>query len=251
MAQVMRSDDRHMTVVEHLEELRRVLIISLIAFAVPTVVIAVTPPIRMWLLDLLLRPLKDVLGKTNTVIQTAIFTSPTEGLTIPLKIAAFAGLVIAMPVILWQIWTFVAPGLRPAERKFAGPFIASALILFCAGAAFAYLIMPLGLTFLATFMGPDVAYFPDINEYISFLLMLVLIFGVTFELPVAIVLLGMLGIVSSRWLRKRRRAMWIGIMFASLIVTPGADPFTPCALAIPLIILFESSILVLDKAFRR
>jgi sec-independent protein translocase protein TatC len=242
------GDERRMTIVEHLEELRRVLMISAIAWVVATVAAFV---FHGAIFDFLLHPLIGVLGKTNHITNTAIFTSPTEGLTIPIKISAIVGLVGALPVILWQVWTFVAPGLRPVERKFVGPFIGSAFLLFAAGAAFAYFVMPIGLNFLATFLGNSAIYLPDINSYLSFLLLLIVAFGVTFELPVVIILLGMLGIVSSRLLRRKRKVIWVGIIIAALIVTPGADPYTPTALFIPLIVFFEASILILDKLLKR
>ncbi len=248
MASAVTADDRRMTVVEHLEELRKVLIVSMITWVAASAIAFI---FRDRILDVLMQPLKTVLPKSNPLLHTAIFTSPTEGLTIPLKISAYAGIVLALPVLLWQVWTFISPGLRPAERKFAGPFIVSSLLLFAAGAAFAYFVMPLGLNFLVTFLGTNATYFPDINEYLSFLLLLILVFGITFELPVAVVLLGMLGLTSSRWLRARRKGIWVGIVFVSLVVTPGADPFTPAALAIPLVIFFEISVVILDKALKR
>ncbi|MEO8899708.1 MAG: twin-arginine translocase subunit TatC [Candidatus Dormibacter sp.] len=238
-----------MTIVEHLEELRRVLIISAIAWLVATVAAFV---FHGAIFEFLLHPLSTVLSKTNNhLTSTAIFTSPTEGLTIPIKISAIVGIIGALPVILWQLWGFVSPGLRPVERKFVGPFIASAFLLFAAGAAFAYFVMPIGLNFLATFLGSSAVYLPDINSYLSFLILLIVAFGVTFELPVVIILLGLLGITSSRKLRSQRKVIWVGIIIAALIVTPGADPYTPTALFIPLIIFFEASILILDKALKR
>jgi sec-independent protein translocase protein TatC len=238
-----------MTLVQHLEELRRVLLISAIAWAVATILAFV---FHGAIFDFLLRPLTTVLGKTNNhITSSAVFTSPTEGLTIPVKISAIAGLVGALPVILWQVWTFVAPGLRPVEKKFVGPFVASAFLLFVGGAAFAYFVMPIGLNFLATFLGNSAVYLPDINAYLSFLLLLIVAFGVTFELPVVVILLGVVGLVSSKLLRRKRKAIWVGIIAASLVVTPGADPYTPTALFIPLIVFFEVSVLILDKALKR
>ena len=238
-----------MTVVQHLEELRRVLMISAIAWVVATVVALI---FHAAIFDFLLHPLTSVLGRTNNhITSTAVFTTPTEGLTIPIKISAIAGLVGALPVILWQVWSFVAPGLRPVEKKFVGPFIASALLLFAGGAAFAYFVMPIGLNFLATFLGNSAVYLPDINAYLSFLLLLIIAFGVTFELPVVVILLGVLGIVSSKLLRRKRKVVWVAIIAAALVVTPGADPYTPTALFVPLIIFFEASILILDKALKR
>ncbi|HEY7928053.1 MAG TPA: twin-arginine translocase subunit TatC [Candidatus Dormibacteraeota bacterium] len=237
-----------MTIVEHLEELRRVLIISAIAWVVATVAAFI---FHGAIFAFLLHPLTTVLSKTNHLTSTAIFTSPTEGLTIPIKISAIVGVLGALPVILWQVWGFVAPGLRPTERKFVGPFIASAFLLFAAGTAFAYFVMPIGLNFLATFLGSSATYLPDINAYLSFLLLLIIAFGVTFELPVVVILLGLLGLTSSRKLRSQRKVIWVGIIIGALIVTPGADPYTPTALFIPLILFFEASILILDKALKR
>jgi sec-independent protein translocase protein TatC len=242
------GDAGRMTVVEHLQELRRVLLISAVAWMVATVVAFV---FHGAIFEFLLRPLTTVLATTNHITSTAIFTSPTEGLTIPIKISAIVGLIGALPVILWQVWGFVAPGLRPVERKFVGPFVGSAFLLFVAGAAFAYFVMPIGLNFLATFLGNSAIYLPDINSYLSFLLLLIVAFGVTFELPVVIILLGMVGIVSSRLLRRKRKGIWVGIIVAALVVTPGADPYTPTALFIPLILFFEASVLILDKVLKR
>jgi sec-independent protein translocase protein TatC len=246
--QGVAGDVRSMSVLEHLEELRRVLLISAIAWVAATVLAFI---FHGAIFDFLLRPLTVVLGKTNHITSTAIFTSPTEGLTIPMKISAIVGLIGALPVILWQVWGFVAPGLRPVERKFIGPLVGSAILLFVAGAAFAYFVMPIGLNFLATFLGNSAVYLPDINSYLSFLLLLIVAFGVTFELPVVIILLGALGVVSSKLLRRKRKGIWVGIIVASLIVTPGADPYTPTALFIPLILFFEASVLILAKVLKR
>ncbi|MBV8300456.1 MAG: twin-arginine translocase subunit TatC [Candidatus Dormibacteraeota bacterium] len=237
-----------MTIVEHLEELRRVLIVSLLAWFAGTVLAFVFNGVT---LGILLHPLKTVLAHAHSIVNTAIFTSPTEGLTVPIKIAAIVGFILALPVILWQTWLFVSPGLRPVERRFVGPFIASALVLFAGGAAFAYFVMPIGLNFLATFLGGNAMYFPDIDQYLSFFLLLTVVFGVTFEMPMVLVILGLLGIISSTWLRKRRRGAYVFIIIGALIVTPGADPFTPTALAIPLLVLYEVAILVLARVFHR
>lgn len=250
------NDERRMTILEHLEELRRVLMISVGAWVVATTGCFF---FRGWVFDFLERPIKNVLrnqhqhlvGGGNLDLTSPIVTGVTETLTIPLKVSAIAGFAVALPIILWQVWTFVAPGLKPAERKFAWPFIVSAVVLFAAGGAFAYFVMPIGLNFLAGFLGTNATFLPDLNSYLTFFTLLIVIFGATFELPIAILLLGLLGIVSSRFLRARRKGIWVGIIFVALVVTPGADPFTPTALLIPLIVLFEASILILDKVFKR
>jgi sec-independent protein translocase protein TatC len=242
------DDDKRMTVVEHLSELRRVLIISLAGWGATT---AAAFAFHGQVLTALERPLLQVLGKGNHLSPLPIVTTPTEPLTIPLKVSLAVGFVGALPIILWQVWSFVAPGLRPVERKFAGPFIASSLLLFAGGGAFAYFIMPVGLNFLATFLGGNATFLPDLNAYLSFFTLLIVVFGLTFELPVVVVLLGVLGIVSSKRLRAWRRGIWVGIIAASFVVTPGADPFTPTALLIPLIVLFEVAVLILDRVFKR
>jgi sec-independent protein translocase protein TatC len=240
--------DRRMTVIEHLEELRRVLIVSGIAWIGCTLLAFVFNGAIIGLLE---RPLISVLAHGHHIVGAPIVTSPTEGISIPLKVASICGIIGALPVILWQLWGFIAPGLKRSERRFAGPFLASALVLFAIGGTFAYLVMPVGLSFLANFLGGNAEFLPDLNAYLSFFTLLIVIFGVTFELPIAVVLLGLLGIVSSARLRRQRKAIWVGIVFVSLVVTPGADPFTPAALLIPLIALFEASILVLDRVFKR
>jgi sec-independent protein translocase protein TatC len=242
------TDERRMTVTEHLQELRRVLIICLSTWLVATCIAFI---FHSQLLALLLHPLTTTLKGRSTLVHTAIFTSPFEGFSIPLKISAVGGIILSLPVIIWQVWSFVSPGLKPAERKFVGPFVLSTLLLFAAGAAFAYFVMPIGLGFLIGFLGSQVQFFPDINQYLDFFMLLILIFGITFELPVVIVLLGALRIVSSRWLKDRRKAAWVIIILAAILITPGADPFTPTALAIPLLLLFELAVLIVDKVLRR
>ncbi len=111
--------------------------------------------------------------------------------------------------------------------------------------------MPLGLNFLTNFLSGNAVYFPDINSYIGFFLIVGFIFGITFEMPVVIVLLGLLGFVSSKKLKGWRKIAYVGIIVVALVITPGADPFTPTALAIPLLILYEASIIVLQRIFRR
>ena len=244
----VQPGERRMTVIEHLGDLRRTLIISLAAWLVATLACAV---FTQKIIAFLIGPLKTVLAGHHSVVKGPIIYSPTELFTIPFKVAMLGGLLLSLPIVLWQVWRFAAPGLRPVERRFAGPFVASALILFASGACLAYLLMPVWLNLLIAFIGGNATYFPDLNQYLSFLTTVMLAFGVTFELPVVIVLLGMLGIVNSRWLRRRRKLVWVVIIIAANVVTPGADPFTPLLLAVPLIALFELSILVLSKPLRR
>jgi sec-independent protein translocase protein TatC len=232
-----------MTVVEHLEELRRVLIISLIALAVASIVGFL---ISDWVLKFLLVPIKEVIGANHPLY----FTRPVDKFLLYFKVGLFAGLILASPIIFWQAWTFVAPGLKRNEQRFAIGFILSACLLFATGIAFAFFAMPIALRFLTGFGTPDIQYFPLANSYINFVLLLIAIFGITFELPLAMTMLGLAGIVSAKFLRRHRLKFWLGIFAGAMLVTPGADPFTPLLLMIPLILLFEASILVIS-ALRR
>ncbi len=237
------DDAPRLTLVEHLEDLRRVVIVCLIAWAAASILAFVFNRELIWVLE---RPLRLALAhrRPSPFGSAVVVTSPIEGLSIPFKVAAAAGVVLSLPIVLWQIWTFVAPGLRRSERRLAGPFIAASCACFALGGAFAYFIMPVGLNFLATFLGRNAVYLPDLGSYLSFFTLVIVIFGVTFEMPVVLSLLGALGIVSSKRLRHWRRPAYFLIVAVALVVTPGADPFTPTFLSVALLLLYEASILV-------
>jgi sec-independent protein translocase protein TatC len=243
------AEERQLTFMEHLEELRRVVLISMVAWAVATGVAFVFNHQMIWILE---RPLHLALSHTHSPFgQHVVVTSPIEGLSIPFKVAAAGGIVLSLPITVWQIWTFVKPGLRRIERNLAFPFIFGTLFFFALGGLFAYFILPVGLSFLATFLGANAVYLPDLNSYLTFLALVVLIFGVTFELPVALCTLGAAGILSSARLRRWRKAAYFIIVAVALVVTPGADPFTPTFLAVALTLLYEGSVLVIAHALHR
>lgn len=239
-----------MTVVEHLEDLRRAVLICLIAWAAATALAFV---FNHDLIHLLERPLQLALAhrRSSPFGDHLIVTSPIEGLTIPFKVAAAAGVVVSFPIIAWQVWNFVAPGLRRRERHLIGPFVFGSLFCFALGAAFAYLIMPIGLAFLSTFLGSNAVYLPDLGAYLTFFGLIIVIFGVTFEMPVVLGLLGAFGIVSSQQLRRWRLKAYFVIIGVSLVITPGADPFTPTFLSVALILLYELSVLIVRSLLRR
>src|SRR5487761_692348 len=242
-------EERQLTLVEHLEELRRVVLVSLIAWVVASAAAFVFNHQMIWVLE---RPLHLALSHTHSPFgQHVVVTSPIEGLSIPFKVAAAAGVVLSLPITVWQIWTFVSPGLRRSERSLAFPFIFGTLFFFALGGLFAYFILPVGLTFLATFLGANAVYLPDLNAYLTFLALVVLIFGVTFEMPVVLCTLGAVGILSSAKLRRWRKAAYFVIVGVALVVTPGAGPFTPSFLSVALIVLYEASILVFAYGLHR
>ncbi|HEX9096793.1 MAG TPA: twin-arginine translocase subunit TatC [Candidatus Dormibacteraeota bacterium] len=240
---VAPEDERRMTVIEHLEELRRVLIISLIAWGVATLIGFI---LSGFVLEIVLGPVKHVLGAGKPLY----FTGPIDKFFLYFKVGIFTGFILASPVILWQVWTFVAPGLHRNERRFALGFVGSAVALFALGIGFAFFAMPVALRFLIGIGTSDIEYLPIAGSYINFVLILIAIFGVTFELPLAMTMLGLAGIVSAKFLSRNRFKFWIGIFTGANMVTPGVDPFTPTLLTLPLIILFEASILVI-RALRR
>ncbi|TMD07453.1 MAG: twin-arginine translocase subunit TatC [Chloroflexi bacterium] len=234
---VVTDEDRRMTIIEHLEELRRVLIISIIAFAIGS---AIGLILSQRVLEILVGPIHQVIGNRPLIVP-----GPLDKIFILFKIGMVTGLILASPVIFWQVWTFIAPGLRRNERRFAVGFVTSATILFAMGIGFAFFAMPIALRFLTGIGGGDLIYLPFADKYITFMLIVIAIFGITFELPLALTMLGLAGIVTPQGLSRRRIPIWIGIFVGANLVTPGVDPFTPLLLTFPLIILFELSLIVI------
>jgi sec-independent protein translocase protein TatC len=235
------AGDRELTLVEHLEELRRGLIIVLIAWGLTTTLAFI---FNHEVIAILERPLHLALLHSKSPFgQLVVVTSPIAGLAIPFEVSGVAGLILALPVVTWRAWVFIAPGLRRTERRLAFPFVFGTLFFFALGGLFAYFVLPIGLTFLATFLGSNAVYLPDLGAYLQFLALVVLIFGVTFEMPVVLCLLGAIGVISSQQLRRWRKVSIFVIVIAALIVTPGADPFTPSFLSAALILFYEGSIL--------
>jgi sec-independent protein translocase protein TatC len=190
---------------------------------------------------------------TNTVMRflsghlktELVFTTPTEAFWTYMKVAMIMGLFIAMPVILWNVWAFVAPGLHKHERKYAAPFVIIGSLLFIGGGAFAMLVVvPFAISFLVSF-GQDQGLKPmiTISSYIDFILKFTLAFGVVFEMPVVITLLSMLGVVTPQFLSKNRKyAILINFVIAA-ILTPTPDIVNQSLMAGPLIILYEVGII--------
>lgn len=172
-----------------------------------------------------------------------VYTAPADKFISYLKVSAFCGFVIATPWWLYQAWKFVAPGLYAKERKYTLAFIFAGSILYLAGVVFGYyLALPAAFDFLMTFGGDVDKPMITIDHYLSFFTTMLLVFGLAFELPMVIVILGMLGIVSQAFLRKNRRYMVVILTIASAILTPTPDAISLFTLLIPLYVLFEISI---------
>ena len=176
--------------------------------------------------------------------------SPTSPLTATIALTFYLALFIAMPVILYQVWAFVAPGLYRKEKRFAFPLLATSIVLFFMGMAFAYFVVfPLIFGFVSTFTPDTVNYQPDMTEYVSFVMMVVLVFGFAFETPIAVVLLVWTGLTTTEKLGKARPYVFLGAFVVGMLLTPP-DVISQTMLAVPIYFLFELGILM-SRLFSR
>ena len=230
-----KHDQKMMSVWDHLRELRGRITISLIAVAVGAIVcFALFEPILGFILD----PYEDI---TNKVFIT---TGPLDAFILRMKVAAYGGIVIASPVIFFQLWRFVTPGLYPNEKKYAVPFVIASVVLFVSGALVAILTFPRALDFLINIGGDDIEPLFTAPSYVSLVLVMVVAFGFAFEFPLLVVFLLLARIVETRQLRQWRRYTFLGIVVIAAVITPSQDPITLFALAIPMYILYEGAIVV-------
>jgi sec-independent protein translocase protein TatC len=231
-----------MTLGEHLAELRRRLIISICAVAVGAVV---TYAFYGDILTILQHPY--CLARAGTPHHgqcNFVVTQPLQGFALRLNVSAYGGILIAIPVLFYQLWRFVTPGLKANEKKYALPFTCATALLFAAGAATAYLAFPHALRFLISVSGPHITEMISPNSYVTLILLLMVAFGATFEFPVLLVGLEIAGVLTPAKLSKVRRWAIIGMVAFAAIVTPSSDPFSMLALAVPLLIFYEASIII-------
>ena len=225
------------TLISHLLELRDRLLRSLMAVGV-----AFLPCVYYSndIFTFVAQPLLAKLPPGSNLIATGVM-SP---FTTPFKLSFFVALLGAIPYVIYQLWAFVAPGLYRNERRFAVPLLASSIALFYVGIAFAYyFVFPVMFRFFATTTPKGVAMMTDINQYLDFVLTMFFCFGVAFEVPVAVVLLVLMGIVRLESLRKNRGYVLIGIFILAALLTPP-DAISQCSLAIPMYLLYEGGILM-------
>ena len=238
------ADDTERPLVAHLLELRARLLRG--AAGLLLVLLALLP-FAYTLYAWLAQPLLEKLPAGGQLIATEV-ASPFFA---PLKLAFFVAVVLAMPWLLYQAWAFVAPGLYKREKRLALPLLTSALVLFYAGCAFAFfLVLPAVFGFMAKVTPDGVAMMTDINAYLDFVLVLFLAFGLAFELPVAMLVLVLLGWVSPAQLREGRGYAIVGIFIIAAIVTPP-DVISQLMLAIPMCLLYEAGILAASAIARR
>ncbi|MHB8589678.1 MAG: twin-arginine translocase subunit TatC [Candidatus Dormibacteraceae bacterium] len=231
-------EDSQMTVLDHLAALRRTFIVSILAWFVATAI-----AFLVWgrVLQLLIH---------QGGIGAVYYTTPAGAFTLALKISLYLGFVLASPVIIQQVWWFVSPGLYRHERRLIVPLIGATFFFFAVGIAFAMVMLPLFLRILSGFAPGNLHFLPFVDDYISFVLVLVIGFGIVFELPVVLYALGRMGIISSGWLYKNRLYWVVGLGILSALGTPGADPITPFFMFIPLYFFFEGTALLLKVTGR-
>jgi len=231
-----------MSVGAHLAELRRRVLVTGVALVVTCITAFVAyPQILRWLQA----PYCRVSPRCSLYV-----TGPLDGLTLRIHVAMYAGAFLASPVILWQVWRFVTPGLRRHEKRYAVPFVAASLVLFGAGAWLALVSLPHALRFLGSVGGPTLQQIYDPNKYVGLVMALMAVFGITFEFPVVLVALELVGVVSPQKLASWRRWALVGIVTVAAVITPSGDPFSMLALAVPLYVFYEVSI-VIGKVLRR
>lgn len=231
------AEEDKLPIHDHLEELRWRLIKCVIAVAVGFVG---TYAFKERIFDFLMWPLIKVLPENSRMI----YTSLPEAFITYIKVSFFAGLVLATPVIFYQIWKFIMPGLYPNEQRYVVPFMLAATALFLAGSIFSYyVVFPYGFMFFLSFQTENISALPAMKEYLGLVMKLTLAFGLSFELPVIMFFLAKMGIVNPQRLRQSRKYAILIVFIVAAILTPP-DVFSQIMLAIPLLILYEVSIWV-------
>ncbi|MFN2420697.1 MAG: twin-arginine translocase subunit TatC [Gemmatimonadota bacterium] len=235
-----------MTFLEHLEELRRRLLWSLSAVAVGAVV-GFFLTSQYGIISFLSRPIRPLLEDGRLA-----YLHPTEPFMVTLKVGFFVGVILALPIIFWHFWRFMAPGLVEREKRIFIPALLTSILLFLGGAALAFFwVLPYGLRFFFSFAQGSLQPVITINEYFSFAIQVTLMFGLAFETPLVIVVLTYIGILSPRTLRKYRRHAIVVMAILSAVLTPTADIVSMGAMFVPLYLLFELSVLVAGVIERR
>ena len=240
---------------DHVAELRNRLIWSIVAIGLGMVVGLI---VYDWLLQsIFLPPYCRVLEARDAPASvlgdscSLVITSPLEGFRTRVKVSAYLGVVLAMPVLLWHLWRFITPALDRREKRWAIPFVMAGFVLFAAGAVLAYFTFERALEFLISVSGDVVDPLLGPGAYLGLVTFMMLAFGIGFEFPIVLIFAQLAGIVTPRQLNRARRYVIVGIVAGAAIITPSGDPVTLAALSVPLYVFYEVSILVGYLILRR
>ena len=232
-----------MTLTEHLGELRARIIRSALAITIGMVLVVA---FYDQVLGFLLEPYQELCArKPRDFCSAELFNfTPTEGLTTRLRVGMYGGIILALPVILWQVWRFIVPALNPKEKKYSIPFIVSSVVLFIAGGTLAYVTIGQALDWLISWSGDDVNQVYSVNSYVALIGLMIFAFGLGFLLPVLVVFLQLVGVVTPRRLMQSWRLAMVSIAVIAAVITPSGDPITMAMLGVPMMILYFVAVLV-------
>ncbi|MFL5588151.1 MAG: twin-arginine translocase subunit TatC [Ktedonobacteraceae bacterium] len=232
------NDPSAMSLVDHLEELRWRIFKSLIAIAVGTIIAFI---FRGYIVQFLQQPLPQTADSLTH--GKPVVTGITEGFSVFLLISIAAGFILALPVVLYQTWAFIAPGLLEKEKKYSVPFIIAGVILFALGVSLGYIVLRYPVEWLVTFASDSFAELVTAGSYFTFVAFFMLAFGLVFELPLVLTFLAQVDLITSRTLIRKRTGAHIGLWIASTFLTPGADIYSPIFLGVSMSFLYELSII--------
>jgi len=246
----VRTPDDQMSLTQHLAELRTRIIRSMLAIVVGIIVLLASYD---QVLDFLRRPYTQLCKEKPELVGNCDlqFLGPLEGFTTRLSISTYGGIILALPVLLWQVWRFVVPALHAKEKKYAVPFVVSSVVLFLMGAATAYWTLTPALDFLISWSGSGVDPNFQVSKYVSLVGLMIGAFGVTFEFPVLLVFLQLVGVIQPQTLMKQWRYAVVTIFFIAAVITPSGDPYTMMALALPLVVFYAVAVVIGLVAQRR
>jgi sec-independent protein translocase protein TatC len=233
-----RTPDARMPMLDHLAELRNRIIISFAAVLAGAIVAFVFyDQITNFLLEYYRNSIDN--GKI-----TFIFTGPADAFVTRLKVATYGGIVLALPIWLYELWRFITPALDPREKRYAIPFVASAIVLFALGALVAFLTLEPALNFLLNIGGSAQRPLLTYDKYLTLVALMVVAFGLSFEFPIVLVFLLLARVITTAQLRHARRWAAVGIVTFAAVITPSQDPYSLFFMALPMYVFYEASIII-------
>lgn len=237
------TNQEAMTFIEHLAELRSRIVKALAGVAMGAIVVLIA---YEQILEFLVQPYVDLCtARASLKCDGSLYSfGPVEGFTARMRISAYGGLILAMPIVTWQVWRFIVPALSKRERRYSRSFIVAAVVLFAAGAALAYWTLGKALEFLIGWSGEDITQAFQITKYVGLVGLMMAAFGVGFLAPLLVVFLQLVEVVTPRTLLRQWRIAILVILIVAAVITPSGDPVSLAALAVPMIVLYALAIAV-------